>query len=191
MKRLVAASMGALFLAAVLVSPSVSLHAAAADKTVNGTVSAVAVRFDHDQGEGRGDQAGGRLQDEGHRHRRRHQGREDEGRQEAGADRRLREGRRSVMAKYDETSKLATEVRLTSRWPSSQSCKIAPGCGVRSVSHFAARPARLSLLTWHPCHQRSDIRPSDIHRVGSAKRSSRGRGSLACHFYPLRARHGH
>ena len=42
MKRLVAASMGALFLTAVLVSPSVSLYAAAADKTVNGTVSAVA-----------------------------------------------------------------------------------------------------------------------------------------------------
>ena len=42
MKRLVAASMGALFLTAVLVSPSVSLYAAAAEKTVNGTVSAVA-----------------------------------------------------------------------------------------------------------------------------------------------------
>ena len=42
MRRFIAASVGVLFLTAVFVAPSVSLNAAAAEKTVNGTVSAVA-----------------------------------------------------------------------------------------------------------------------------------------------------
>jgi hypothetical protein len=42
MKRFIAASVGVVFLTAVFAAPSVSLQAAAAEKTVHGTVSAVA-----------------------------------------------------------------------------------------------------------------------------------------------------
>ena len=113
MKRLVAASMGALFLAAVLVSPSVSLHAAAAEKTVNGTVSAVAadsitikqkdaeIKLTVDSktkviGAGVGTKDA-KMKDE---------------KKPTQIVDFVKAGD-SVMAKYDETTKVATEVRLS------------------------------------------------------------------------------